>query len=185
METKKSTKLGKKNLATRFNIDPDAAVTQWKKVLRHLITEETAYCSKKYFDNGKDPSFFWSFYMNKNIGWGEDILKLLQIVLVLPSNSADAERSFSILNYVRYDRRTKLTPKHTEDLVRIRFNGPGEIEQFPADKYARLWKKKNHFLTDEKKQKQNENNDVEIDDQGDYYEDIRGRKFLFMRSTIF
>jgi len=45
---------------------------------------------------------------------------------------------------------------------------------------------KNHFLTDEKKrQKSNENNDVEIDDHGDYYEDIRGQKFLYMRSTIF
>jgi len=44
---------------------------------------------------------------------------------------------------------------------------------------------KNHFLTDERKQKQNENNDVEIDDQGDYYEDIRGQKFRFMRRTIY
>jgi len=87
------------NLANRFNIDPDASICQWKKVLRHLITEEPSYCPKKIFENGKNPSLFWSYYLNKDIGLGEDILKLLKIVLVLPSNSADAEKSFSILDY--------------------------------------------------------------------------------------
>jgi len=67
------------NLITRFNINPDAALMQWKKVLRHLITEESEYCSKKYFDIGKDPSLFCSFYMNKDIGWGEDVLNYYKL----------------------------------------------------------------------------------------------------------
>jgi hypothetical protein len=60
--------------------------------------------------------------------------------------SADVERGFSIMNHIRYDRRSRLTPKHMEDIVRIRINGP-ELEDFNVLPYTLHWLQ-NHIETD-------------------------------------
>ena len=66
--------------------------------------------------------------------------------------SADAERGFSIMNHVRTSRRSRLTPHHLDDIMRIRINGPKNIKQFPASHYANLWIKAGHLRTDDKAQ---------------------------------
>ena len=50
----------------------------------------------------KHPERFWSYFLKARIPWGSTIRRLIQIVMVLPSSSADAERSFSVLNHIRY-----------------------------------------------------------------------------------
>ena len=50
------------------------------------------------------------------------IRKLIQIVLVLPIGSDDVEHLFSIMNHICY-RRSRMTPKHVGDLLRIRIIG--------------------------------------------------------------
>lgn len=75
--------------------------------------------------------------------------KLIQTILVLPIGSADAERGFSVMNHVKSSRRSRITPKHLEDSMRIRINGPDELEKFPASKYAKRWINENHWRTDD------------------------------------
>jgi hypothetical protein len=55
---------------------------------------------------------------------GAELQKLLHHILALPIGSADAERAFSILFHIRSKRRSRLTPKHLEDNLRVRMNGP-------------------------------------------------------------
>ena len=50
--------------------------------------------------------------------------RLIRHVLSVPVGSADVERAFSILSHIRDQRRSRLTPKHIEGLLRIRINGP-------------------------------------------------------------
>jgi len=53
------------------------------------------------------------------------------------------------MNFIRGDRRTRLTPAHLEDLMRIKINGPNELEKFPAHKYAKKWVEAKHIRTDD------------------------------------
>ena len=83
-------------------------------------------------------------------------------MLVLPSNSADAE--------------------HVEGFVRIRFNGAKDIKQFPAAKYARLWIK-DHIRTDDPTRRPL--TDVNVDlNPDDYGEEVTGKKY-FPRTALF
>ena len=70
----------------------------------------------------------------------------MEIVLALPVGSADVERGFSIMNHARYDRRSRLSTKHIEDIVRIRINGL-DFEDFNVEPYTLHWLK-NHIETD-------------------------------------
>ena len=74
---------------------------------------------------------------------------MIKIVLVLPASSADAERSFSIMNHIKHKRRAKLNTKNLENLMRLRLNGPRELDRFLPAKYARAWLAEGHMRTDD------------------------------------
>jgi len=62
---------------------------------------------------------FWSHYLHSSrVVMGPRLKYLVQIALILPVGSSEAERGFSIMNHIRYDRRSRLTPQHLEDLLR-------------------------------------------------------------------
>ena len=94
------------------------------------------------------PFFFWQHFLDKGVvpPLVSDIIKK---VLTIPIGSADAERSFSILFHIRNKRRSRLTPDHLEDFLRIRFNGPKNLEEFASIKYAKLWVAEGHLKTDD------------------------------------
>ena len=48
----------------------------------------------------KEADIFWPFYVRTDLSLGTSITRLIRIILVLPANSADAERSFSIMNHI-------------------------------------------------------------------------------------
>ena len=77
------------------------------------------------------------------IPWKTEIYHLVEIVLALSVGSADVERSFSITNHVRYGRRSRLSTKRIEDIVRICMNGP-DFEDFDVEPYTQHWLK-NHI----------------------------------------
>lgn len=52
------------------------------------------------------------------------------------------------MNHIRSSRRASLEPSTIDALMRIRINGPDEMEQFKAYKYAKAWIK-NHLRTDD------------------------------------
>jgi len=72
----------------------------------------------------------------------------LSIVLVLPVGSADVERGFSIFDHFRISRRGRLTPKHIEDITRIRVNSP-DINTFDATLYTLHWLSSGHIEADD------------------------------------
>lgn len=102
-------------------------------------------------------------------------------MLVITTGSAEAERGFSIMNHIKFDRRSKLTPRHVEDLLRIRINGPDNMDSFSAIKYAKRWVNQNHLRTDDPKSK------VELDSKlqsANDNNDINGIR-LITRSNLF
>lgn len=120
----------------------------WASLIESII-ESDLLCE---LTQTKTKSFmFWSIIIkSENIAWTPLTKKLIYMIMVIPVGSAEAERGFSIMNHIRGDgRRSRLTSKHLEDIVRIRTNGPDKIEEFSAVKYAKIWTNQNHMLSDD------------------------------------
>lgn len=78
----------------------------------------------------------WTWTYRTFILHGQKGIKnMMKTILVLLVGSADAKRGFSVMNHIKSSRRQSLTKKHLEYLMRIRLNGPDEIEKFFAAKY--------------------------------------------------
>lgn len=92
---------------------------------------------------------FWSQFLKTNhIVRTDKTRELIYTILVLPIGTAEAERGFSIMNHILTSRRLRLTPAHIDDLLRIRINGPENLEEFAASKYASIWVR-NHKRSDD------------------------------------
>lgn len=104
----------------------------------------------KFQSNPKTDTYaFWSHFLNEEgIVWTPKTKKLIQTILVLPVGSVEAERGFSVMNHIKNKRRSRLTPAHMQDIMRISLNGVDELEKFPATRYARKFIK-NHIKTDD------------------------------------
>ncbi len=139
-------------LAKRFGMDELIVNNEYAQVLTSLLEDHGAeYCVHKA--NGTTITF-WSHFLNTNtVPWGFNIKQLVKIALTLPVSTADVERGFSFLMHTRYDRRSRLTAQHLNDILFLRINGPA-IENFDARKYAKVW----------------------VDGGGQHTDDPRGRK---------
>lgn len=136
-----------RNIAKYFKIDENAVLDEWQTLLLSVVRSKN-YCTIKKEET--EALVFWSELLKwPDIAWAENIEKLILTVLVLPISSAEAERGFSTLNYVRNDRRTKLTKDNLENVMRIKLNGPDELDKFGAVKYAEKWIKAGHMRTDD------------------------------------
>jgi hypothetical protein len=162
-------------LAERFELDPEVASKEWTDLLISMINDEN-YCKRLKYT----PERFWTLYLKKtNLVWGSTIQRLIRIVLVLPASSADAERSFSIMNHIKYDRRARLTSENLDHIMRLRINGPEQLDRFPAAKYARAWVDKGHMKTDDPaRQRKRARYEVEIDEDED-------QEKVFLKSELF
>lgn len=138
------------NLCRIFKLfECEELLNEWTTLVESII-ESKDLC---IFKNEKTETFaFWSHFLNEDgIKWTEKTKQLIRYVLVLPIGSADAERGFSIMNHIKYNRRSRLSPQHLEDSLRIRINTEDDLEKFPAKKYALQWLKENHLRTDDPK----------------------------------
>ena len=99
-----------------------------------------------------------------NLPWKSNIKFLIRTVLVLPANSADAERSFSIMNHIKNERRSKITSDNLDSILRLRINGPKQLDRFPSAKYARAWLKKGHMRTDDSARQTKRTAEVALED---------------------
>lgn len=95
------------------------------------------------------PFAFWAQVSQSDITWTDKTRMLINTILVLPIGSADAERGFSVMNTIKTSRRTKLTSNHLNDIMRIRINGPDDINMFPAVRYAKAWVNEGKYRTDD------------------------------------
>lgn len=163
-------------LADRFGLNPDIASKQWQDLLISMIQQDN-YCTTLQYKAER----FWPYYLKKtSLDWGRTIQRLIRIVLVLPANSADAERSFSIMNHIKYDRRSRLTSENLDHLMRLRINGPSQLDRFPSAKYARAWTKLGHMRTDDpNQQRKRKHHEIADDDEQEE------TKQIFMTSDLF
>ena len=132
-----------REIAKSFSLSPDATLREWQLLLPEIVTSSEF---KEY--RNADPVIFWGKMLaNTGLPWQQNFKKLIQIALVLPIGSSDAERGFSILKHSHYDRRSRLKEETLDSILRIGINGP-EISDFDALRYARLWAKEGKLLTD-------------------------------------
>lgn len=117
----------------------------WRDFLEFYLADED-YCMFQE-SSSKD---FYSHYLPryKNQKSPNSFTELLEKILVSPISSAEAERGFSILAHARTKRRSRLTPRHMDDILRIRCNGGRTLDLFPSYELAKSWAEKGHFLSD-------------------------------------
>jgi hypothetical protein len=138
------------DVALRFGMDPVRCSNEFALLLHSLIDDHfEEYC---LHSNKNDPIGFWTHFLNSDtIEFGSDIKSLIRKVLVVPITTAEVERGFSILTHIKYDRRSRLTPKNLRNIMFLRINGP-EPENLDAVKYAKKWIESGHMATDDPRQ---------------------------------
>lgn len=152
-------------------------VADWGNLVVSIVDSENL-C--KFRNSPKTETYvFWSHFLNEDgIVWTPRTEKLIQIILVLPIASAEAERGFSVMNHIKNKRRARLTAKHMEDIMRIRLNGVDELEKFPAARYARDFINEKHIKTDDPRWQKKATTSIEDDDP------IQNRKKFLPKISI-
>lgn len=121
-------------------------------------------------------SAFWTQTLKlEGVSWGLCGKRLVQTNLAIPISSAEAERGFSVLKYIRDDHRSRLTPENLDYILRIKLNGPDDIVDFQAEKYAKRWVDKGHLTSDSQIQSKKSHHSDNAHDK---------QKFL-LKSTLF
>lgn len=88
---------------------------------------------------------------SKNIP--NSILKAKRILNVIAVNSAEAERGFSTMNNIIYDKRNSLLIETTSHLMTINLMGKS-INDFDAVPYVKLWLRQGHHLASDNRVKE-------------------------------
>lgn len=148
-----------KPFAKRFGFDETLLSNQLCDFVKELIANHyELYCD---LINKKDPIHFWSnLFQNEMLKWPEELKQLIEIAITIPIGSADVERGFSIFKNFYSKSRNRLTPKHVEDILRIRINGP-PATYFDPDIYALHWLSSGHIKVDDpRKVKQKKSMDI-------------------------
>ena len=118
----------------------------WDKFLEKLL-ERADFQQRK---NNANYVEFWNKYLNDpNLPQSNAVKYIIKCSMVIPVTSAEAERSFSIMQHIKYNRRARLTTSNLDAMIRIRMNGP-KPEYFRALHYAKLWYKDGNMLSDSK-----------------------------------
>lgn len=163
-----------RNLENLFGLDVEATIDDWQTLLESIVKSNN-YCKIKR-DEAESVDFWATLMSWKEIIWGRYIEKLIKIVLVLPISSAEAERGFSVLNHVRNDRK-KLLGSNLEDILRIKLNGPTDLNKFGAAKYAKKWINEGHMRTDDPSGRRKVSYALD--------ENEENKKYTLYRSSIF
>ena len=67
-----------------------------------------------------------------------NVLRFVNLLLLLPASSADCERGFSVTKLIKSDWRSKLHDKKVTDLMTVQLNSP-EIPQFDPLSSIQRW----------------------------------------------
>lgn len=158
-----------KALNSFFKIcDDEVIIEEWQTLISDIVNYPN-YCEMK--SEQTSVRAFWAQALKwEQISWGSNIKRLLHIVLSIPISSAEAERGFSILKYIRDSHRTRLTPQNLDAIMRIKINGPDNLDFFPAARYAKKWIDDGHLSTDNimRAKCPESQNDDEIDKKKQY-----------------
>jgi len=86
------------------------------------------------------------------------------------------------MKYLRDSRRSRLVPQHFDAMMRIKLNGPDELDYFPAARYADKWIKSGKYATDNPANKKSED---QISHSLLEEENIEMKKRYLLRSSLF
>lgn len=173
-------------LADIFNLPNNDLHNQWRALLISLHNDDM-FCQKKNLH----PRDFWSHYLSqKEEYFGNEIKRLVQVILTIPTGSADAERAFSYHNNIKTKLRNRLSHKMAESLMRIKMNSVKNLADFPAVSMAKAWVLKGHQRTDTPFQKTKRPREEEEDKEesnilyGDDHDDINYNNDFLMAAEI-
>lgn len=158
----------------------DSLLDEWNRLLLSLVLNKD-YCSLRE-GSGTALPFWVKLLSMEDIQWTPSTRKLIQSILVLGVGTADAERGFSIMNHIKNKRRGSLNSEHLDAIMRIRINGPSNIEKFSAMKYAKAWIDDNHMRTDDPADQKRRSNDL---DEGDNEDGETKRNKNAFESSLF
>jgi len=177
-----------RQIADDWNMDKGSVIDQWQQLVSAIANTTEFFLFRQ-----SEPVIFWGKMLAlEHLPWNNDIKKIIQMILVFPIGSADAERGFSILKHARYDRRSSLATESLDAILRIRINGP-EIAKLNALKYAQLWERTGHLMTDsilgERPPVDEEPEEFDIADHIDILPDVSNGKYqdhkYLLNSNIF
>ena len=72
---------------------------------------------------------FWPKFLGSDVNFPPTIKKVVMVSLVIAISSSDVERSFSFLNLIEKTH-TGIEEISLEALLRVKMNGPNELERF-------------------------------------------------------
>lgn len=88
----------------------------------------------------KTPLEFWSdLLILDEISWTLRTKTIIHTMLAFSVGSADIQKGSEIMNDIRVEHRDSVTLDELDMIMRIRINGPSDIKNFKAERYAKAW----------------------------------------------
>lgn len=81
-------------------------------------------------------------YQRAFVHWKHDFPALLQVirfVLLIPVDTAECERGFSLMNRLKTDVRNRMGMAQLNDIMFICLHGPKSVTDFNPDRAIKLW----------------------------------------------
>jgi hypothetical protein len=125
---------------------------------QHLLTQ---IVEKSSFLTDRCGHFkdYWGIQLSdQRLPWNFQTEKIIRSILSLPISASECERGFSIMKYIKDEKRANLKPKTLESQLRCKINCPNDERYFKADYYARAWLNENHMRTEDPAQQRKSNN---------------------------
>lgn len=141
-------KTGLYSLARKLDLPLVELWVEWLS----LLDQVTSTVTHRAFKSGQKTMSirdYWLYWLRPNsvIEWGDNIRTLVSSVLSAATSSAQCERAFSFLKWKKYDRRSRLSFKRMDALLRLHINGP-HPSKFNSLKYAEAWVRSGKYYTD-------------------------------------
>merc|ERR1712029_331755 len=109
-----------------------------KGVIKNLMELRTNIMSDNDFfcEAAKSkPTSFWTRVLRKYDDIDVQIKEMVQVALTMPLGSASAERSFSVMNWIKPKSKSQMKPELLNALAFLRMNGP-RVSQLNVEQYT-------------------------------------------------
>lgn len=113
----------------------EQTLKEWKEVLQIAIDHDPE-CDRR----NVIPHIFWAAVLDKlDENRFRNIIKLIRMVIIIPSGTVYSERSFSVMNHIKSPSKSLLSIGHLEDRLRIALNGHEDLSTIPFSQFAAIW----------------------------------------------
>lgn len=129
-------------MAKRFKYS-ESTVLEWQSLIEKMYSDQEL-CQVK--ESGT--VVFWKHFLDKHDIEFPEVSGLIKTALSLSFSSAEAERGFSVVKWLRSGRHS-LTVDNLSHRLRVHLNGPRQISAFPAKVLARKWIGTGHVRSDD------------------------------------